>query len=931
MQRLIRSLPAGLCLLVAWSAAAFAQPGGGAGVDLGRWTHQPADHKAATVAGGEAVLKSEPWAFLVSPEQHEHAAVSAELTILEPATRFDFFGESWSAWPPRDFGGDRGYEAALLLRAAGAETPGGDDRSGYRAQLSHKYQDVALVKYPDGGYLRVAPCEVKLNHPHTLAVTVQGDRIVVSVDGKERIRCRDSFLPLAKGKVGVGASSNAKVRFGSVTLTPLPPAPHAKPEPHEPKFSTRQWLGGRTWVFDGDEPVVELHSEQDPSCFAKLRPGYKPQLTFDTHWGIENQGAFKEGASKWTAPVVEGGGGQTVSASWSARNVNDRFATRSRMTVGYDPRRGAYTYDIESELEVLGGEPFHFRYGYDFEHHTPLDPFRWQYFVVKGDDGTLYHRPVTPVDPGPQEDLYGRGLRMWYGRHLEPVHVVPAVEYDIADTGGRTLNTAVCAAFYDTGISFAPETAKPGTKVRVKYRYTGYSADEAEAIYKKSVIYPSNRLDPAHYYLFADEWPKLTFSQFEPMSKTWIYGRRPFMTAHNARPTYELATNTGVGSGFAMKLGPDSYGKADLAVPQPLPKGRYVVTALVKSDNATGPGGRIELAATQAKTNKVLFEATHYLGNGSFGWKRVGFALDLPEEAAGLSLGLGNAGTGDAYVTEVEFAPLAADAQLAEGVLPQPNRTPPAADPAPAGALADYRMLEQKGMHVLDHARGPFGLLELANVNWVVDQGRPALRFAENTGGRRDYPRGRGLDIHYMGYKSYDGRQTVPVAVAGSHGGDFGELQSFTIASWIKPAAEMGKGEPGAKGDIVGLGARRFVLRLTGQKAPYRLAAALNVNDVFESTAELRADRWYHVAMTGETTPEKKWRVRLYVDGKPVHEGVTEKFDAPATAPPSIILGAELFYFHDAYYRGLIGRTTVFGRALAADDLARLAAEPGGR
>ena len=53
-------------------------------------------------------------------------------------------------------------------------------------------------------------------------------------------------------------------------------------------------------------------------------------------------------------------------------------------------------------------------------------------------------------------------------------------------------------------------------------------------------------LDPKHHYIFADEWPRLTFSKLVPMSETWIYGRRPFMTGHNQRPTYELAKRTGV-------------------------------------------------------------------------------------------------------------------------------------------------------------------------------------------------------------------------------------------------------------------------------------------------------------------------------------------------------------------------------------------------
>src|SRR5204863_1830173 len=130
-------------------------------------------------------------------------------------------------------------------------------------------------------------------------------------------------------------------------------------------------------------------------------------------------------------------------------------------------------------------------------------------------------------------------------------------------------------------------------------------------------------LDPSHHYVFA-EWPKQTFAKFKPMSETWPYGWVPFRTGHNRRPTYELVQ----GDGFhALKLGPNSYARADLPMPGPLPKGRYAVTALAKSDNPRGPGGRIEVRAAEAKTNKELAIVTHYLGNESFDWKPVAFGF----------------------------------------------------------------------------------------------------------------------------------------------------------------------------------------------------------------------------------------------------------------------------------------------------------------
>jgi hypothetical protein len=914
--------------------------------ELSRWTPQPTDWKGATIADGKATLTADKWSFLVTPDEHTQVELTANVTIVEAAKQLRFFGEGWSAWPDPTFG-DGGFDAGVLVHGTK------DLSSGFRVQLSHKYQCVALVNYPEGGYLRIVPCEVKLKQPIAVSVVTLGNAIVVKVDGQQKIFIGDVPPPLKLGRVAIGTSSQAKVEFDKVSVTSLEKRPPlVTSSARVTQLSVRKWLGDRQWVFDGDEPILQLHNERDPSCFAKLMPGDKPRLTFDSHWGLENQGAFPDAASKWTEPVVSGGG-ETVSATWSAKNVKDRFVTKSTLVVGFDSQRGTYTYDIDSELEVLPGEPFHFRYGFDFEHHTPLDPFRWQYLIARRKNGELYHRPVYPIDPGPQNDLETyRGSRVWYGRHGETVPVVPAVEYDIkADWHRdpkdvtkllpRKLNTAVCAAFYDTGVSFEPETAAPGTKLRVKYRYTGVPAAEAESLFKQSKIYDSPTLDPNHHYIFADEWPKLTFSKFVPLSETWIYGRTPFMTAHNTRPTYELEKNCGAGSGFAMKLGPASFGKANLPVVfgksqsnavgmESQPTGRWLVTAMVKSINTHGPGGRIELEATQAKTNKVLATAKHFVGNGSFDWKPTGFVFDVPEDAGALAIAFGNSGTGEMLVTNVAFKRLEDGEAPPAGIASKPNDQPPSFGSAPVGALADFRMLEGKGNFVFNDASHSepsasanpmrLGHLDLANLDWVTDEGRPALRFADNTTNRKDYRRDSGLGRQYLGHPAYAGKETLPLALTGHHGGG-APMKGVTLAAWIKPAPEMGQGGHGNKGDVIGFGARRFILGLHGQKAPYQLAARINVNDVIESPTKIDADRWHHGAMTAEPA-DGQWRVRLFLNGQPAGEGQTKKFPSDSTIVPSLILGAEIFYFHDAYYRGLIGHTLVFDRALSAAQVA---------
>jgi hypothetical protein len=884
---------------------------------------QPLDFKGVTLSGAQATLQnSSKWSFLLHDVETADAKVSVTFNIQQPATELGFFGRDWSVWPDLTYS-DGGFDAAILLH--------GSDSGGYRVQVSHKYQTLALVKWPNGGYLRVVPCEIKQGQPQSLSVTYVADTLRVELDGVEKIKFRDLTLPIAKGKCGFGVSAKSRVTFENFSIGDAPPQPPAVPAPQAPDFSVRKFLGGRQWVFDGDEPILLLPvPEASYINNVKLRPGYKPQLSWNSHWDVQCQGAYKEADNAITAVEISGSG-SSLTAKWEAHHVKDRFIVRTSMQIGFDPHRNAYVYFVDSEMEVLGKEPFLFRYGYDFEHHTPLDPFQWQYLVCRRDDQSLYYRPVYPVDPGPQNNLAQKdGLRVWYGRHNEKMLVAPAVEYAIdpginavknqkGETVARKMNTAVCAAFYDTGVSFESETAAPGTRVRVKYRYTGYPADEAEALYKAAVIYPAPMLDPKHHYIFADEWPKLTFSKFKPMNEAWG-GLTPFMSGHNQRPSYDLVKDAGTGSGFAMRLGPNSFAKAPLKPSEPLAPGRYTLSALVKSVNAHGPGGRIELEVLEQKTNAVLSRVTHYVGNGSFDWTKTLFGFDVPDKAGALSVAFGNVGTGEMQITDVEFA------KHGNAAIPPPGpkATPPATAAAPEHAVADYRMEEGKDLYVYDYANGPFGQLGLANTDWVNDGGHTALHFAENTAGRTN---AGGAAERYLNEPAYTTckHQSV-VALAGHHGGSF-DLPAYTLSAYIKPAAQMGAGK--SQGDIIGMGARRVVLSLVGQKPPYNLLLRLNVNERFESKAAIEADKWIHVAATAEPTPEKKWKVKLYVDGKCVHEGVSEKNTPPLQLPPSLILGAEIFYLHDAFYRGLIGRVTLFDKALSEEELKKFSESAG--
>ena len=124
-----------------------------------------------------------------------------------------------------------------------------------------------------------------------VAGTVTISVIRVFVDGKEVIHYVDRLEPpIDNGRVAVGVSSAARVTFSDFVVQTVDAEATLAPQPHQPRWTFRNWLGGRLFVFDDQEPILQLQHEQDPSMFAKLRPGHQPQLTFDSHWGLENLG-----------------------------------------------------------------------------------------------------------------------------------------------------------------------------------------------------------------------------------------------------------------------------------------------------------------------------------------------------------------------------------------------------------------------------------------------------------------------------------------------------------------------------------------------------------------------------------------------------------------------------------------------------------------
>jgi hypothetical protein len=766
-----------------------------------------------------------------------------------------------------------------------------------------------------------------LNQPHQLEVAAQANEVVVKLNGKELIRYADHLLPLKKGQFGIGTSSSAKVAYEVVTLAELPRNEPAAEKPHVPDLRMYNWRG-RNWIFDGQEPIMLLYTPALPyNQSVKLKPGFRPVLLWNADWGVSNGGEVKEVVATLTEPKVEKQG-PTLELRWQGKNGPGIYETHTRLVLGYDPKRKAYTYDVDTVLEVF--KEYHFRYGFDFEHHVPLGPYYSKYLVVKGDDGKLYYRPVYPIDPGAIYNLAKQGgLRMWYGRTNEPtVLASPAVEYDIPETQKRQAYTAVCACMYDTGVAFPAETAKPGTKVAVRYRYTGYPPEEAEGVFKAATVFPMPSLDPKRHLIFA-EYPRTTFKDFLPLDQPW-WGKRPFTSGHNRLPPRYYLEKTGFGSGHAMRLGPGGDCAASLPTPAgPLPKGKYVVSAYAKGDNLHGPGACIDIYATDQQlvhgytggdvrtSTKVHKHERHWFGNGTFGWKRVGFITEVPSGAPAIAVGLGNGGTGDVWFTDLEILPLKEGEKPPEGVAARAASAPPV-NPAPKGAIADFRMEEGKGAYAYDYA-GTFGPLELYNVAWVKDGGRWALMFDDYKEGRGERARDGNIAASILRSPYYPHADNAVFALAGIPGGG-AERRAFSLCLEAKPFANRDR-KPGYWGtDLVGLGGRAVKLIIKDGK----FGVFLNYQQYILTDVEAVANKWHHVVVTGEAKDEQKLTVRIYINGKLAKEAASEKVSSLFIGN-HLVIGAELYYLDHGHYGGLIGRLTVYERALGSAEVAELA------
>lgn len=819
-----------------------------------------------------------------------NAELNTTVTISTATTNSWWQGVYFDVFQNKTFT-DGQYDLAIWVRSSN------DLSRGYRIQLSTRMHDVALVSYPDGGYVRsVTVPAISLNVPIAVRIRTVADEMVVSINNQNAFSVRDPNLLGAPSTIAFALNQGARFDVSHATYEVLPAAPVAPAVDHQPNFRLRNWFDNRPFIFDGDEPVVQVVTPDAPyQNAAKLTPGYRPQLSWTGWWDIEAQGGYPAGRSR-NNPATVTGGGATINVAWTAQQIpNNAFKTTTNMVVSWDAVRASYVYSFTSELEVLATS-FNFYYAIDFEHQAPLHPFEWKWLVAKRLDGLFYRRPVDSIDPGPMRDVQTNGgMRMWYGQWYGDSPYVPATYYSTPNPLAKKTSVSICAAYSDSAYSFLPEILPQGTKIQTSYKYVGLPRTEATAIFDQSVLFTNPLIDPTNHYVFA-EWPTQTFSQTLPTSEPYAFGRIPYETSHNMRLTYEAEPGGG------LRMVPASYAAANLPMPDPLAAGRYLISGISRTQGVVGPGGKVEVKAANVNVG-------HYVGNSQSDWIPFSFSITTNSVAPTFNLGFANNGTGVVSFRDVNVRLMTSG----EADVP-PNTTEPASFSVLSGAVADYRMTEGTGFFVNDNAKN-YGLLGLANASWVTDQG-PALRLGPPAT-TPTYARGSLVDFGYITGATYPQYTNQPFAVAGPTGGSR-IYNAFTAVAWVKPDAT----QPGSTARVFGIGGRSIGLRLVGGSAPYKLSAQWNLGDVAVTpSAIVPANQWSQVAVTGENDGNGKLRMRVFLNGVQVAEGVQNAVTVPINTWVNFHLGLELYYLHFDFYRGLYGHVAVYNRALSVADL----------
>jgi len=816
-----------------------------------------------------------------------------------------------------------GSEACLVLRSFGS---GLTEGWWYRIELSALYGEIALHK-GNGGYVQVVPAPVKVGQKHHLKAEARRNRIRAWLDEKLLIDYEDNAAPIDAegGKWGVGVYGS-RVEFYDLKVS----GPPAQLPPMLPRrayrMSVRQWRGA-TWIFSDTEPIARFRTKDCTPQLeeVKLLPGYQAIIHTKLCWGNE----LEDDEYVDRLEVIQPQGERViVRITGHSEYVKSNFT--NDITVSFDRERGTYSYRYDTKVTLAkdANRRHDFEYNYVFPYSGSANAWGSVYFdplqegaigvgevpvtiarsddvayydweLVRGGDGVLYRVPIRKdwdSSPQPRRTRILSLLKpvprpdTMYARGIHPV-VNPAIEFLGPEEALQNNHSwSVCAFSHETHFSMSPkkwETEQDRT-MTLSYRFVGVLPHEMARMFRLSrlpALPEVHRIKVLH---------KAGVNDFGPGQQSVVGSPQ---VANTWQGIYDVDIENGKGDNCSLLLrglprvqGDDvdmGWARARLVKPKGgwgyQPAAKYVVMADVRTQDVHGKGLYFKLERDKESV-------THYVAlAATTPWTRVGFVTDfLSKESQGGTITVGLDAAGSAWVDNLEVRPLKEGEELPEGISLSPQGPP---DPPervkqlPKGAIAHWSMQDASGNVAYDWIGGHH--LALMGVRLVVEDGKAALLFDRAAG----------------------------MPVSGSTRG-IETPKQFSVETWIQRHRRCGKGYWGD--DVFMGGARVCALYVKGG----RLAAGNGPKrwnqGNFTADSELSLEQWHHVVYVHDS---EKGTLTIYQDGEPVIQA--EKVDAMDnwSQPHGVFtLGAD-YHQRDCGFWGLIGDTTIYGRALSPQEV----------
>ncbi|MHB9025788.1 MAG: hypothetical protein ACYC7E_16745 [Armatimonadota bacterium] len=627
----------------------------------------PVNRATWTMANGvlQAESKVNAWSYYLqgNPADRDYTFSYAMLIPAMAPDRTEYYGHYPIGYRPGEF--EPCWETCAVVRYV-------DAQHFYRVMFGWLAGDIpggqagaVALWSPDGGFLQVKPYN---GNPFTwqqVKIAAAGPVITVWLDGKPVIHYKDTVAPIQQGKYGLGAFGDQFYRFKEMKQSPnsglLPDAQAIVPGKEAPRFRLAGFLR-QQFLFCNNEPIGRIDPVAPFINEVRLRPGYRPQLSFGLHWDQYNRTEnFVNIPEEW---VVEKTDGPEFVARYRLRNTTSSLAVNGRLRVTYDAKRGSYLWEVDTTVEVLPGKTWvNDSAGLSFGDPVPYDhvpnafpqaqPWRapYQWIVFQAPDGKyyrhpLYHNYIPPTDEQMRIKSDG-GIAVL----MDNPYSNPGIQLDFPEVPGQRAGFWVCPWIYDIHFLISPykhgQTIPGGTKHHAKFRYLTVYGEEAKRMMAESTVHPHFKTVP----------PRILFTGGVNTFDRQVTGETP----HAGYPWGggEWDQQSGHADHFSLRLKNEKAGKRTIHIGVGgsvfmgrFDSRRYRITGWVRTDGVTGKGAAL-FAQNGGHTDYSAKRLT-----GTSAWQRLSLETELLYGILGANIGLELDGAGAVWLDDFELTPL---------------------------------------------------------------------------------------------------------------------------------------------------------------------------------------------------------------------------------------------------------------------------------